>query len=186
MRPIASAVIAVALAALAAGCAKTTIDTAQNQPQNEGGNGDASETLHVRNAFLLGSADPASPAPQDALYVVLINNGHQPARLQSVTVEGGGQVQIPLPMEVPPNRAVGVGEKPIGTVSGVRGGVVPMTFTFAGAPPVRVMAPVKPKTGYWATLPAAPSGSPTPTTKPSSTPTTASSPAPVQSPSPNS
>lgn len=164
MRPIASAVIAVALAA-AAGCANVGIDTAQDAPQNEGANADVGGVLHIRNAFLLGGTDPASPAPQQVLYAVLINDGRQPARLERITLDGGGSVQLPGPITVPPNQPVGAGEKPIATVTGVRarGTTVPMTFAFSGAEPVRLNVPIKERTGQFSHLTPSPAGSPSPT-----------------------
>ncbi|MCK2220269.1 hypothetical protein MF672_041690 [Actinomadura sp. ATCC 31491] len=179
MRPIASAVTAVALAALAAGCTKTSIDTVQRLPQNEGANADVGQTIHVRNVFLLGGADPASPAPQTTLYGVIVNDGHQPVQLQSIAAEGGGQVQLAAPVTVQPLQPVGVGDRPLGTATGVRGGTVPMTFTFAGAPPVRVIVPVKPRTGFYANLTPAPSGPATPAPSPSRSPTASASPSPT-------
>ncbi|WP_170222834.1 hypothetical protein [Nonomuraea turkmeniaca] len=155
MRPIASAVLVVALAA-AAGCqGHAGFDTsAQDRPQNEGANVDAKSTLHLRNVFLLGSADPASPAPQQILYAVLINEGSRPVRLERITVDGGGTAQLPGPVTVSRNQPVGTGAKPLCTVTGVRprGSTVPMTFVFSGNETVRLNVPIKEKTGQYATL----------------------------------
>ncbi|MGW0808619.1 hypothetical protein [Nonomuraea sp. NPDC002799] len=151
MRPIVSAVIAVTLAA--AGCAKTEIDTSSRWlPQNDGANADVGTGVHVRNAFLLNGTDPASPAPEQGLFVVLINEGHRPDQLERITLEGGGTVRLPGPIALPPNQPVGVGERPLFTVSGVRGTTVPMTFLFRNAGPVRIIVPVKLKTGQFASL----------------------------------
>ncbi|WP_327583991.1 hypothetical protein OHA25_50610 [Nonomuraea sp. NBC_00507] len=185
MRPIASAVIVMALAA-AVGCqGHAGFDTsAKDIPQNEGANVDVGSTLHLRNVFLLGGADPASPAPQQALYAVLINEGNQPARLERITIEGGGSAQLPGPVTLPPNQLVGSGEKPLCTVTGVRprGTTVPMTFVFSGAAPVRVNVPIKEKAGVYTRLTPPPTGSPSPTApgtvSPSPTPTGTASPTP--------
>jgi copper(I)-binding protein len=163
MRPIVSAVIVVALAT--AGCMNVGIDTGENLPQNEGANADVGDTLYVRNAFLLSGADRASPAPQLALYAVLVNNSHQPAQLERITAEGGASVQLSGPITLPPNQPVGTGNRPIGTVSGVRGGsgtTVPMTFVFKGSEPARLNVPIKARTGHYTDLTPSPAGSPTP------------------------
>ncbi|WP_188189890.1 hypothetical protein [Nonomuraea sp. SYSU D8015] len=194
MRPIASAVIAAVLAAAAAGCALAGFDTtAQDVPQNEGANADVGR-VKVRNVFLLGGTDPASPAPEQTLYGVLINDGREPVRLERITVEGGGSVQLPGPVTVPPNQPVGVGEQPLGTVrvTGVRGTTVPMTFVFSGAEPLRLNVPIKERTGQYATISPSPPGSPSPTApgtapaSPSPTPTQPGTPSPSPSPSPTS
>ncbi|MBF8194029.1 hypothetical protein ITP53_51845, partial [Nonomuraea sp. K274] len=151
MRPTVSAAIAVA-AFLATGCANAGVDTIPHLPQNEGANADVRGVMHVRNAFLIAGTDPASPAPQQSLYAVLINAGTRPDQLDRVTVEGGGSVQLAGPVSLPPNQPVGTGGRPIGTVTGVRGGAVPMTFDFRQAGSVRVMVPVKYATGQYATL----------------------------------
>ncbi|MEV0614352.1 hypothetical protein AB0I81_13580 [Nonomuraea sp. NPDC050404] len=150
MRSIVSAVIVVALAS--AGCANAGFDKANSTPQNEGANADVGTTLSLRNAFLLGSADPATPAAQQPLYAVLVNDGGRPDQLERVTVEGGGSVRLAGPVTLQPGQAYGTGNRPIGTVSGARGDTVPMTFTFREAKSVRVMVPVKPKTGQYAQL----------------------------------
>ncbi|NUO98985.1 MAG: hypothetical protein HOV96_01210 [Nonomuraea sp.] len=148
-RPIISAAIVVALAA--SGCTNAGYDRGESTPQNEGANADAKGVLHLRNAYLLSGPNPASPAPQQALYAVVVNNSHKPDQLQRVTVDGGGSVQLSGTVNIPPGQAVGAG-RPIGTVTGVRGSSVPMTFTFRDAGNVRVSVPVKPKTGQYATL----------------------------------
>ncbi|TMR94104.1 hypothetical protein [Nonomuraea basaltis] len=191
MRPIVSAVIVMAMAAM--GCAVAGFDTsANNVPQNEGANLNVGGVLHVRNVFLLSGTDPASPAPQQVLYAVLINSGHQPVRLERITVEGGGSVQLAGPVTLPPDQPVGTGGQPIGTVSGMsglRGSVVPMTFIFSGADPVRVNVPVKTKTGHYANLTPSPGGAPSPTAPPSPSPAGTPSPSPppagTESPSPS-
>ncbi|NUR91394.1 MAG: hypothetical protein HOY71_45600 [Nonomuraea sp.] len=149
-RPIISAAIVVALAAT--GCTNAGYDKGESTPQNEGANADAKGVLHLRNAYLLSGPNPASPAPQQALYAVMVNNSHKPDQLQRVTVDGGGgSVQLSGNMDIPPNQPVGA-NGPIGTVTGVRGSSVPMTFTFRDAGNVRLNVPVKPKTGQYATM----------------------------------
>ncbi|RVX38631.1 hypothetical protein EDD27_0953 [Nonomuraea polychroma] len=186
MRPIASAVIVAALAA-AAGCqGHAGFDySSTNIPQNQGANVDVGKTLHLRNVFLLGGADPASPAPQQALYAVLINDSNRPAKLERITIEGGGSAQLPGPVTVPPNQPVGTGEKPLCTVTGVRprGTTVPMTFFFSGAEPVRVNVPIKEQTGVYTELTPTPTGSPTPTAPATAPPTGTASPSPTPTPS---
>ncbi|QYC40039.1 hypothetical protein Nocox_12105 [Nonomuraea coxensis DSM 45129] len=173
MRSIAVAVSVMALAALSAGCTVATIDTAQHAPQSDGADADASQTLHLRNMLLVGASDPAVPSQENHLYGVLINNGHKSAQLERITVEGGGSVQLPGPITVPPNQPVGTGERPIATVTGVRGGTVAMTFTFTGASPVRLQVPVMERTGTYAHLTPSPGVSPpgSPTGFPSGSPT---------------
>ncbi|WP_165974508.1 hypothetical protein [Nonomuraea deserti] len=182
MRPIVSVMVAVALAAT--GCAKLGIDTVQWHPQNDGTNADGRGGVRVRNAFLLGGADPAKPPAQFPLYGVLVNAGDKPLQLERITVEGGGSVRLPGPIALPPDQPVGTGEQPLATASGIRGGAVPLTFSFRGAPPIRVTVPVKPRTGHFARLAPAPAGPPSPTSPatapPSPAPGTASpSPAPT-------
>ncbi|SEU12123.1 hypothetical protein [Nonomuraea wenchangensis] len=168
MRSIAVAVSVVALAALTAGCTVTTIDTAQHAPQNDGANADASQTLHLRNVFLLGAADPSVPSQENFLFGVLINNGHKPAQLEQITPEGGGTVRLSAPITVHPNQPAGTGEQPIATVSGVSGGTVPMTFTFTGAAPVRLQVPVMQRAGWFARLTPPPGSTGTPMASPTS------------------
>ncbi|NBE94691.1 hypothetical protein FE391_12445 [Nonomuraea sp. KC401] len=161
MRPIVSAMVALALAA--SGCAKLGIDTVQWHPQNDGTNADWQNGVRLRNAFLLGGADPAKPPPQFPLYGVLINAGDKQLQLERITVEGGGSVQLPGPINLPPGQPVGTGEQPLATASGIRGGAVPLTFSFRGAPPFRVTVPVKPRTGHFARLTPSPASPPSPT-----------------------
>ncbi|MFG1704556.1 hypothetical protein ACFLIM_15300 [Nonomuraea sp. M3C6] len=150
MRRTILAVIVVAMAAT--GCAAAATYPALTLPQNDGANADLGGVLHLRNAFLLSGTDPASPAPQQHLYAVLINTGNQPTRLEQVTVDGGGSVQLAGPVTLPPNRPVGTGNKPIGTVTGIRGNTVPMTFSFRGFEPLRVNVPVKSRIGQYTGL----------------------------------
>ncbi|UBU16102.1 hypothetical protein [Nonomuraea gerenzanensis] len=174
MRPIAAVVVAVALTA--SGCMNAGFDEANRVPQNDGANANVGGTLSLRNIFLLGGADSASHPPQQALYGVIVNDAQRPDQLERVTMEGGGTVQLTgQPLTLPPDYAVGTGNKPIGTASGVRGNVVPMTFTFRDAEPVRLMVPVKARTGHFANLPTAPAGPPSsapPATAPPSPGTT--------------
>ena len=165
MRPITSALVVVVMA-VAAGCARPDVDPSHTVPQNDGANADVQGVLHLRNVFLLNGTDPASPAPQQALYGVLINTGSKPLQLERVTVDGGGSVQLAGPIILPPGQPAGTGEKPIGMASGVGRDTVPMTFTFSGLAPVRVNVPVMLRIGQYASLspsPAAPA-SPTGTT----------------------
>ncbi|GAA3221953.1 hypothetical protein [Nonomuraea helvata] len=154
MRAISSAMIGMALAAT--GCTSLGTYPSQTYAPNSGANADLQGVLHLRNAFLLDGADPDSPSPQLALYAVLINSGSRPARLDRITVDGGGSVQLAGPITLPPNQPVGTGDKPIGTVSGVRSATVPMTFAFSGAAPIRVNVPVQLRAGEYANLPTAP------------------------------
>ncbi|GAA1674025.1 hypothetical protein GCM10009733_083830 [Nonomuraea maheshkhaliensis] len=152
------------MALAATGCAKAELDDANRVPQNDGANADVGDSLRLRNVFLLRGAGQDASAPPEALFGVLINEAGQPDQLERITVEGGGSVQLAGPLALPPNQAVGTGNQPLGTVSGVRAGTVPMTFTFRGAKPVRMMVPVKTRTGHFANLPAAPPAQPSPTT----------------------
>lgn len=163
MRPIVSAAVAaVVTVLLTAGCTETGVDTGKGLPQNEGANADVKGVVHLRNAFLLDGQDPASPAPQQALYAVIINNGGKPDQLQRVTVNGGGSVQLTGAVNLPPNQAVGTNEQPIGTVSGIKGNEVPMTFSFRDAGNLSVIVPVKIKAGQYGSLSPSPSAPPTP------------------------
>ncbi|MEO3870432.1 hypothetical protein ABGB18_16585 [Nonomuraea sp. B12E4] len=161
-------------AAAATGCSQAGLDTTQLAPQNDGANADLRGGLYLRNIFLLGGAESGSPVPRQVLYGVLINSGDRPVRLEQVTVEGGGSVQLAGPLTLPPDQPVGTGNQPLGTVSGVRGDTVPMTFTFGGAEPLRLIVPVKARIGQFASLTPAPAGSPsmvpTPEGSPPATP----------------
>ncbi|WP_043618853.1 hypothetical protein [Nonomuraea candida] len=161
MRPIASA--ALVLAVLATGCANAGFDKANRMPQNDGANANVGKTLSLRNAFLLGGDDPASPPPQLPLYAVLVNDGQRPDQLERITVEGGGDVRLAGPVALPPGQAVGMNNQVIGTVTGARGNTVPMTFTFREAKSVRVMVPVKARIGQYASLTPSPAGPPSAT-----------------------
>ncbi|PZG18447.1 hypothetical protein [Nonomuraea aridisoli] len=183
MRP--AIVTAVAIAALAAaGCGNVETEAQHWPPQNEGANAEAGGTVLVRNAFLLGSADPASPAPQLTLFAVIINRGDRADRVERITVEGGGSVQLAGPITLPPNQPVGTGDQPIGTVTGVRGTAVPMTFTFAGGRSARTVVPVMARTREFAQLPTAPAGPPSPTSPATAPPSPTGSPSPAQTLSP--
>lgn len=170
---------AAALALAAAGCANLSGDyndpTQLHRPQNDGANGSVGD-VHVRNAFLLGPPGAEQqgrpPAGQGAgqapLYAVLVNDRPQPIRLERVTVEGGGTVRLAGTVEVPAGGVAG-GDRPIGTVSGLSTRAwVPMTFTFAAGPELRLTVPVLARAGMYATYsPApqeAPTGSPPPAT----------------------
>ncbi|MEO3789344.1 hypothetical protein ABGB14_03985 [Nonomuraea sp. B10E15] len=161
MRPIVSAMVAVALAA--SGCSAAEIDRVQWRPQNDGANADGQGGVRLRNVFLLGGAHPAQPPPRFPLYGVLINAGDRPLQLERITVEGGGTVRLPGPVTLRPDQPVGTAEQPLATASGIRGGLVPLTFTFRGAPPLRVSVPVKPRTGHFAHLGTSPPVPPSPT-----------------------
>ncbi|MEV1178704.1 hypothetical protein [Nonomuraea sp. NPDC049784] len=156
MRAIISTVIVMAVAAT--GCMSVGTYPSQTYVPNSGANADVQGVLHLRNVFLLDGADPSSPSPQLALYAVLLNSGGKPVQLDRITVEGGGSVQLAGPVTLPPNQPVGTGDKPIGTVSGVRGATVPMTFAFSGTAPIRVNVPVQLRAGEYANLPTAPAG----------------------------
>ncbi|MGW3345717.1 hypothetical protein ACWDA3_20600 [Nonomuraea rubra] len=159
MRPIAAVVAVVALAV--SGCTIAGFDEANRVPQNDGANANVGDSLSLRNIFLLGGTDSASPPAQQALFGVIVNDAQRPDQLERITMEGGGTVQLAgQPIALPPDQAVGTGNKPIGTATGVRGNVVPMTFTFREAKPVRLMVPVKTRTGHFANLPSAPAGPP--------------------------
>ncbi|MFG1696131.1 hypothetical protein [Nonomuraea sp. NPDC049309] len=168
-------ITAVAVGLAVTGCAKVEKDWANQTPPNDGANANIGQNLQLRNAFLLGSADPASPAPEQALYVVLVNSSDRPATLENITVEGGGTVQLAGPVAIPPDHAIGTGNQPIGTVSGARGTSVPMTFTFQDRTSVRVFVPVMARAGQYANLPLSPAAPPTaspPATAPPTAPTT--------------
>ncbi|MEQ4725480.1 hypothetical protein [Nonomuraea sp. B19D2] len=155
MRAVISAAIGMAMAATS--CMSVGSYPSQTHMPNNGANADLKGVLHLRNAFLLSGAEETSPSPQLALYAVLINTGSQPVRLDGITADGGS-VQLAGPITLPPNQPVGTGDKPIGTVTGVRSATVPMTFAFSGTGPIRVNVPVQPRVGQYANLPTAPAG----------------------------
>ncbi|SDL49958.1 hypothetical protein [Nonomuraea jiangxiensis] len=152
------------------GCSQAGLDTTQTEPQNDGANADLDGELYLRNVFLVGGAETGSPGPQQVLYGVLINSGDRPVRLERVTVGGGGSVQLAGALTLPPDQPVGVDDQPLGTVSGVRGDTVPMTFFFSGAEPVQLEVPVKARVGQYASLTPVPSGSPPATPTPGGPP----------------
>ncbi|RSN14455.1 hypothetical protein DMB42_08085 [Nonomuraea sp. WAC 01424] len=159
------AVSCAAILALAAtGCTNIGFDTGQHLPQNDGANADLKGVVHVRNAYLQAApgqaTSPTSPASEQTLYAVVINDGDKPDQLQHITVEGGGgTVQLSgAAADIRPDQPVGANQQPLGTVTGVRGTSVPMIFTFRDAGAVRVIVPVKSNTSQ------SPAGSAGPTT----------------------
>ncbi|MEV0596069.1 hypothetical protein [Nonomuraea cavernae] len=151
--------------AVTAGCTGLTYDsedvTRIHAPQNDGANASV-RTMHLRNAFLLaGERDLA-------LYAILVNDGNRSDILERVTAGQGVRVRLPTPVDVPAKRLVGA-EGPIATVTGVTGSRwVPMTFTLKRAGEMRVMVPIKERTGLYATLSPSAPGSPTPAPAPTS------------------
>ncbi|GAA3694393.1 hypothetical protein GCM10022224_069950 [Nonomuraea antimicrobica] len=160
MRPIVSAAIAVVL--VTCGCATVEFSKENRAPKNDGANADVGGTLYLRNAFLLSNTDPASPSTQMSLFAVLINDGPRTDQVERISVPGGGTVRLIEPLTLPPNQPVGTGSKPIGTLSGVSGTSVPMTFTFRNTKPVRVSVPIKLRIGWFASLTPAPAAPPQP------------------------
>lgn len=210
MRPLVAALVATAVVTAACANQSTDASLRHYQP-NEGTNYDLKGVLHVRNAFLLSGATtsaappaaspssppasppsasgPASPSGQptgqgggqDALFAVLINSAAKPDTLERITVEGGGQVQLPGPIELPPNQPVGAGNRPIASVSGVKGGPVAMTFSFRNAGDLRLLLPVMRRTGIYASLTPSPAGPPVPSPAGTAPVTTPSQPSPPSS-----
>ncbi|MFI6630491.1 hypothetical protein ACIBI7_16615 [Nonomuraea fuscirosea] len=175
-RPVVRAVLALTLTLAAGGCAKAGLDEANRVPQNDGANADVGDSLRLRNVFLLRGAGQDASAPPETLFGVLVNEAGRPDQVERITVEGGGSVQLAGPLAMPPNQPVGTGNQPLGTVSGVRAETVPMTFTFKDAKPVRLMVPVKTRTGHFADLPAAPQAPPSPTSPATAPPPQSASP----------
>ncbi|NUT40474.1 MAG: hypothetical protein HOV86_10855 [Thermoactinospora sp.] len=171
------------LTVAAAGCTGLSHDaddvTRLHRPQNDGANA-SFRGVHLRNAFLLGQAQETASPIDMPLYLVIVNSGDRPDRLERVRVEGGGEVRLAGPVDLPPRQAVGAAQ-PIGTVSGVKGsGWAPMVFELREAGAVRLAVPVKPRTGIYATMTPGPT-SPSPTS-PSSSPASPSPSAPGPSP----
>ncbi|WP_345149884.1 hypothetical protein [Nonomuraea rubra] len=80
MRPIAAVVAVVALAV--SGCAIAGFDEANRVPQNDGANANVGDSLSLRNIFLLGGTDSASPPAQQALFGVIVNDAQRPDQLE--------------------------------------------------------------------------------------------------------
>ncbi|WP_101786856.1 hypothetical protein [Nonomuraea indica] len=113
------------------------------------------------------------------LYAVLVNDRSEAVRLEQVTIEGGGTVRLAGAVEVPPGGIAGA-DRPIGTVSGASTRTwLPMTFTFAAGPRLKLMVPVLARSGMYATYSPSPQGVPTGSPPPA---TATPSPAPTGSP----
>ncbi|MFI6481087.1 hypothetical protein ACIBH1_24370 [Nonomuraea sp. NPDC050663] len=165
----------------AAGCTGLSYDsddvTRFHHPQNEGANA-SFRGVHLRNAYLLGQEEETSSPVDMPLYLVIVNAADRPDRLERVQVEGGGEVRLAGPIELPPHQPVGAAQ-PIGTVSGVKGsGSAWMVFQLREAGAVRLAVPVKPRTGLYATMTPSPMSSSPMTPSPTAPSPTAPSPSP--------
>ncbi|MFI7035928.1 hypothetical protein ACIBI0_04465 [Microbispora rosea] len=182
MRAILAA-LCVAAAAVTAACGDITQDYyTQTMPQNEGANVNLPGLL-LRNAFIIGSQQPAAPGTDMPMYMMLLNESGAADRLLSVDT-GGLFREARLPaggLEIPGGRYVGGTALPQVLLAGLTrplgsGGTIPVTFRFQNAGTARVDVPILPP-GTWRST-----YSPWPGTSPSPSPAVSPSPSPALSP----
>ncbi|MFI7624620.1 hypothetical protein [Microbispora rosea] len=193
MRAILAA-LCVAAAAVTAACGDIKQDYyTQTMPQNEGANVNLPGLL-LRNAFIIGSQQPAAPGTDMPMYMMLLNESGAADRLLSVDT-GGLFREARLPaggLEIPGGRYVGGTALPQVLLAGLTrplgsGGTLPVTFRFQNAGTTRVDVPILPP-GTWrstyspwpGTSPAV-SPSPSPALSPGSSPPVSPSPSPAGS-----
>ncbi|WP_030509514.1 copper chaperone PCu(A)C [Microbispora rosea] len=193
MRAILAA-LCVAAAAVTAACGDIKQDYyTQTMPQNEGANVNLPGLL-LRNAFIIGSQQPAAPGTDMPMYMMLLNESGAADRLLSVDT-GGLFREARLPaggLEIPGGRYVGGTALPQVLLAGLTrplgsGGTIPVTFRFQNAGTARVDVPILPP-GTWrstyspwpGTSPAV-SPSPSPALSPGSSPPVSPSPSPAGS-----
>ncbi|MEV4295981.1 hypothetical protein [Microbispora rosea] len=193
MRAILAA-LCVAAAAVTAACGDIKQDYyTQTMPQNEGANVNLPGLL-LRNAFIIGSQQPAPPGTDMPMYMMLLNESGTTDRLLSVDT-GGLFREARLPaggLEIPGGRYVGGTALPQVLLAGLTrplgsGGTIPVTFRFQNAGTARVDVPILPP-GTWrstyspwpGTSPAV-SSSPSPALSPGSSPPVSPSPSPAGS-----
>ncbi|GIH50659.1 copper chaperone PCu(A)C [Microbispora rosea] len=182
MRAILAA-LCVAAAAVTAACGDIKQDYyTQTMPQNEGANVNLPGLL-LRNAFIIGSQQPAAPGTDMPMYMMLLNESGAADRLLSVDT-GGLFREARLPaggLEIPGGRYVGGTALPQVLLAGLTrplgsGGTIPVTFRFQNAGTARVDVPILPP-GTWRST-----YSPWPGTSPSPSPAVSPSPSPALSP----
>ncbi|WP_182908028.1 copper chaperone PCu(A)C [Microbispora sp. H13382] len=183
------AALCIAGAAVTAACGDLKSDYyTQTMPQNDGANVNLPGLL-LRNAFILGSQQPAPPGTDMPIYMMLLNESGRTDRL--VSVDTGGlfrEARLPAGgLEIPGGRYVGGTALPQVLLAGLTrplgsGGTIPITFRFQNAGSVRVDVPVLPPGAWRSTYSPWPGASPSPS--PAVSPATSPSPPPV-SPSPS-
>ncbi|WP_169945100.1 hypothetical protein [Microbispora sp. H11081] len=188
------AVLCIAGAAVTAACGDIKQDYyTQTMPQNEGANLNLPGLL-LRNAFVIGSQQPAPAGSDMPMYMMLLNESGRTDRL--VSVDTGGlfrEARLPAGgLEIPGGKYVGGTALPQVLLAGLTrplgsGGTIPVTFRFQNAGQVRAEVPVLPP-GEWRSTyspwPAA-SPSPPPAVSPSPSPSTTPGPPQPVSPSPS-
>ncbi|MEU8172073.1 copper chaperone PCu(A)C [Microbispora hainanensis] len=182
MRAILAA-LCVAVAAVTAACGDLKQDfSTVTIPQNDGANANLPGML-LRNAFIIGSLQPAPPGTDMPMYMMLLNQTGRADRLVSVDT-GGLFREARLPpggLEIPGGKYVGGTPFPQVLLAGLTrplrsGGTIPVTFRFENAGTTRVDVPVLPP-GTWRST-----YSPWPGTSPSLSPVVSPSPSPALSP----
>ncbi|GLX07167.1 hypothetical protein [Microbispora sp. NBRC 16548] len=184
------AALCIAAAAVTAACGDIKQDYyTQTMPQNEGANVNLPGLL-LRNAFIIGSQQPAPPGTDMPMYMMLLNESGRTDRLVSVDT-GGVFREARLPaggLEVPGGKYVGGTALPQVLLAGLTrplgsGGTIPVTFRFQNAGATRVDVPVLPPGAWRSTYSPWPgaSPSPSPSLSPSSSPAVSPSPSPAGS-----
>ena len=188
------AVLCIAGAAVTAACGDIKQDYyTQTMPQNEGANLNLPGLL-LRNAFVIGSQQPAPPGSDMPMYMMLLNESGRADRL--VSVDTGGlfrEARLPAGgLEIPGGKYVGGTALPQVLLAGLTrplgsGGTIPVTFRFQNAGQVRAEVPVLPP-GEWRSTYSpwpSPPPSPPPASSPGPSPSPTPSPPPAVSPSPS-
>ncbi|MEU7913998.1 hypothetical protein [Microbispora bryophytorum] len=197
MRSILAA-LCIAAATVTAACGDMKQDYyTQTMPQNEGANVNLPGLL-LRNAFIIGSQQPAPAGTDMPMYMMLLNESGRTDRLVSVDT-GGVFRETRLPaggLEIPGGKYVGGTALPQVLLAGLTrplrsGGTIPVTFRFQNAGTTRVDVPVLPpgtwRSTYspWPTPSPTPSPSPSPAASPSASPVASPGSPPAVSPSPS-
>ncbi|MGW5263545.1 hypothetical protein ACWEQG_21465 [Microbispora sp. NPDC004025] len=179
------AALCIAGAAVTAACGDIKQDYyTQTMPQNDGANVNLPGLL-LRNAFILGSQQPAPPGTDMPVYMMLLNESGHTDRL--VAVDTGGlfrDARLPAGgLEIPGGRYVGGTALPQVLLAGLTrplgsGGTIPVTFRFQNAGSVRVDVPVLPPGAWRNTYSPWPGASPSPSPSLSPSPSSSLSPGP--------
>lgn len=185
MRGILAAVCIAATAATAA-CGDLKQDySALTMPPNDGANANLPGLL-LRNAFVIGSMQPATPGTDMPMYLMLLNQSDRTDRLMSVDT-GGLFREARLPaggLEIPGGKYVGGTPFPQVLLAGLTrplrsGGTIAVTFRFQNAGTARVDVPVFPPGTWRSTYSPWPGTSPAPS--PGSSPAVSPGPSPAGS-----
>ncbi|MEV7802284.1 copper chaperone PCu(A)C [Microbispora sp. NPDC088329] len=187
MRRILAALCIAAAAVTACGDIKQDYYT-QTMPQNDGANVNLPGLL-LRNAFIIGSQQPAPPGTDMPMYMMLLNESGRTDRLVSVdTGDLFRGARLPAGgLEIPGGRYVGGTPVPQVLLAGLTrplgsGGTIPVTLRFQNAGTVRIDVPILPPAQWRSTYSPWPGASPTPSPSPPASP----SPSPPLSPPPGS